>query len=141
MSFTAQIQRTIHASVDKVWDGLTNPELVRQYFFGTNMITSWEPGSSIFFRGEWEGTAYEDKGTVLRFEPGKLLEYDYLSSWSGDEDKPENYQRIVYEVAPSGSDTLLTITQSNIPSEDKKTHSEANWDTLVNQLRLLIEQT
>ena len=48
---------TIHASISKVRDALTNPEILKQYFFGTDTITDWKPGSPIKFKGEWQGNA------------------------------------------------------------------------------------
>lgn len=140
MSFTAKIQCTIHAPVTKVWDGLTLPELVKQYFFGSQMVTTWKPGSPIFFRGEWEGKPYEDKGTVLKYEHGKMLEYDYFSSWSDLEDRPENYQRIAYRVKSKGDGTLLVITQRNIDTLEKKVHSAQNWAGLMKALKKLMEK-
>jgi uncharacterized protein YndB with AHSA1/START domain len=140
MSFTAKIQRSIHAPLSKVWDGLTRPELVKQYFFGTDLVTSWEPGTPVFFRGEWEGKPYEDKGTVLKYEHGKMLEYNYFSSWSDQEDRPENYQRITYRVKAKGNSTVLTITQSNIDTLDKKVHSAQNWAGLMTALKKLMEE-
>lgn len=140
MRFTAKTQRTIHAPVSKVWEGLTQPEQVKAYFFGTTLLTSWQPGSPIRFTGEWEGTPYEDRGTVLRYEAGKLLEYDYLSSWSNQEDLPENYQVITYKVKPKGDRTILTITQRNIDSLEKKIHSVKSWAVLTKALKKLLEQ-
>jgi len=139
MSFTAKIQRTIHAPVSKVWEGLTKPELVKQYFWGTNLVTSWEPGTPIAFEGEWDGQPYRDKGTVLKFEPGKMLQYDYLSSWSDLEDRPENYQIITYRVKPKGSSTVLTIVQNKIDTLEKKIHSAQNWAALLKAFQQLME--
>ena len=139
MSFTAKIQRTIHAPVSKVWEGLTKPELVKQYFWGTNLVTSWKPGTPIAFEGEWDGKPYRDKGTVLKFEPGKMLQYDYLSSWSDLEDRPENYQIITYRVKPKGSSTVLTIVQSKIDTLEKKIHSAQNWAALLKAFQQLME--
>lgn len=139
MSFTAKVQRTIHAPINKVWDGLTLPELVKQYFFGTQLVTTWQPGTPIYFRGEWEGKPYEDKGTVLKFEPGKMLEYDYFSSWSDLEERPENYQTIIYRVKSKGNSTVLIITQSNIDTLEKKVHSIQSWGMLTKELKKLME--
>jgi len=141
MSFTAKIQRTIHAPVSKVWDGLTLPELVKQYFFGTQLVTTWQPGTPIYFRGEWEGKPYEDKGTVLQYEAGKMLEYDYFSSWSDLEDLPENYQRITYRVKAKGNGTVLTITQRNIDTLEKKVHAAQNWAGLMTALKKMMESS
>ena len=140
MSFTAKVQRSIQAPISKVWEGLTLPELVKQYFFGSNLVTTWQPGSPIYFRGEWEGKPYEDKGTVLTFEPGKVLEFNYFSSWSDLEDRPENYQIIRYRLTPKVNGTLLIITQRNIDTLEKKLHSAQNWSALLTDFKKLMEQ-
>src|SRR5947207_15283624 len=36
---------TIAASPEEVWDALTKPEQTRQYFYGSEYETTWEPGS------------------------------------------------------------------------------------------------
>ncbi|HMQ46811.1 MAG TPA: SRPBCC family protein [Saprospiraceae bacterium] len=140
MRFSAKIEQTFPVSPSTLWVWLTEPERIRQYFFGTNLVTSWQPGTTIFWRGEWEGKAYEDKGTVLKFEPEKMLEYDYFSSWSEAEDIPENYQIIRYELEAQGDHTLLTITQSNIPTEEQKDHSVQNWKGLMEEMNRLLSE-
>jgi uncharacterized protein YndB with AHSA1/START domain len=71
---------TIHAPVEKVWDALTNPAMVKQYLFGTDLKTDWKEGSPITYSGMWEGKPYEDKGTVLKFVPNKVIETSYWSA-------------------------------------------------------------
>jgi uncharacterized protein YndB with AHSA1/START domain len=139
MSFQLKVQQTLHAPIEKVWDALTNPELVKQYFFGSQLVTTWQPNTPIVFKGEWQGTAYEDKGTVLKFEPNKMLEYDYHSSWSTLEDRPENYQIITYRVKSKGNSTVLTIEQRNIDALDKKIDSTKNWKGLMVAIKKMIE--
>ena len=139
MAFTAKTQCTIHAPVPRVWAAIARPEQVKKYFFGTDMLTSWQPGTPIVFRGEWEGKAYEDKGRVLKFEPEKMLEYDYHSSWSDLPDLPENYQIIRYHLKPKGAGAVLTITQRNIDTLEKKLHSARNWAALMKEMKKLLE--
>lgn len=129
---------TIKAPIEKVWDALTNPELVKQYFFGSNQETDWKVGSPVIWTGEYEGTTYVDKGTVLEFVPNEKLSFSYLSSWSGREDRPENYLMVTYEVRPTESGTELTITQSNY-DEEKAKHSSENWAVVIDGLKKLVE--
>lgn len=138
-TITATVSMEFDVPVAKVWQAITDPALVKQYFFGTDLVTDWKVGNPIYFRGEWEGRAYEDKGTVLRFEPEKMLQYDYYSSWSELEDKPENYQIITYTVEPKDNGTLLTILQTNVPGEEQKEHSEQNWLMVLGEMKKLIE--
>jgi uncharacterized protein YndB with AHSA1/START domain len=140
MAFKLKVQRTIHAPIEKVWDGLTKPELVKQYFFGTDLVTTWAVSSPIFFRGTWEGKPYEDKGTVLTFEPCNVLRYNYFSSWSNLEDRPENYHIITYRVKSKGKATVFTLEQSNIDTLEKKVHSVQNWTGLMLELKKLMEK-
>jgi uncharacterized protein YndB with AHSA1/START domain len=130
----------INAPAAKVWDALTNPYLIKQYFFGTEAISDWKTGSSLIFRGEWEGKSYVDKGTILASEPNKLFRYNYLSSMSNLEDKPENYANITYELNEDGGKTTLNVTQDNIATEEARTHSEENWAYILNSMKELIEK-
>lgn len=145
-NITGKVNGTIYASLSDVWKALTDPDLIKQYFFGTNTITDWKVGSPIKFTGEWQGKIYEDKGTVLAFEPEKLIRYSYWSSMSGIEDKPENYMAVTYELASNngskgnGGSTRIIITQENIPDEKTKEHSEENWKKVIDQLKKVVEK-
>lgn len=134
---TATIE--INAPAEKVWDGLTNPEMIRKYFFGTEAKSDWKKGSPITFSGEWEGKKYQDKGTILDIEEPKFVKYDYWSSMSGTEDIPENYATITYRLSSHGDSTTLTITQEGVATPEAKEHSESNWSAVFEGLKKLLE--
>jgi uncharacterized protein YndB with AHSA1/START domain len=138
-SISATVKTDIRASVEKVWDALTKPEIIKQYFFGTQTSTTWEKGTPITFDGEWQGKSYHDKGTILDIQKNKLIRYNYWSSMSGIEDKPENYVIVSYELDGNENNVALTITQQNIPDEKTKEHSEANWRKVLADLKKLVE--
>jgi uncharacterized protein YndB with AHSA1/START domain len=139
-NITAKVVTKIQAPAYKVWEALTKPELIKKYFFGTDAKSDWKVGSPLTFTGVWEGKTYEDKGTILKSEPNKLLQYSYWSSMSGIEDKPENYVIVTYELQEQkASETMLTITQENIPNEQMKEHSEKNWKKVSEDLKKLVE--
>ena len=136
-SSTASI--VINASREKVWAALTQPEIVKQYFFGTDLDTTWEAGSPIFFRGEWEGKPYEDKGTALEYIPLETLSYNYWSSFSGLEDKQELYQIIRFDLSDIAGGTEVTITQSNVATQETADHSSSNWNMVFEGMKKLLE--
>jgi uncharacterized protein YndB with AHSA1/START domain len=136
--FKIQYKTTINAPLEKIWEALTNSEIVKQYFFGTHLVTSWKVGEPIVFQGEWEGQNYQDKGEVLEYEHNQRLAYSYLSNWSGMEDLPENYLWVCYEVKADGEKTELTIHQSNYDEERAK-HSAGNWASIVDEMRKIVE--
>ena len=139
-SLVAKASISINADRATVWKGLTDPKLIKQYFFGTDAQSDWKKGSSIVFRGEWEGKAYEDKGTILDIDPPSFIKYNYWSSVSGMPDIPENYANITYELTSKGAQTELLVTQDRIATEEAKEHSENNWRGVLDGLKKLVEK-
>ncbi|UOE46945.1 SRPBCC domain-containing protein [Mucilaginibacter sp. SMC90] len=136
---TVNVQVKFKAPIAKVWQGLTDPTMVKEYFFGTDLESSWRVGEPIKFSGEWNGHKYEDHGIILDIDPGTFVKYSYWSSMSGTEDKPENYANITYNLTENNGETELTVTQDNVKNEEAKAHSEQNWTGLFEELRKLIE--
>jgi len=129
----------IRATPGQVWKALTDPDLIRQYLFGTEAISDWNTGSPIRYRGTYEGKSYEDKGQVIRSEPGKVLETTYWSSMSGLADRPENYKVVTYDLIPEKDGTLVTVTQDNNLTEEERVHSEGNWKLVLEGIKKLLE--
>ena len=104
---------TVDATKEKVWDALTKPELVKLWQYGSKLITSWEVGSDIKFRTEWEGKIFEQWGQVLEFTPVELLKYSLFAPRPGLEDKPENYFIMSYVLTTENGQTKLQIIQED----------------------------
>src|SRR6202521_3912762 len=120
----ARTSISIAAPVDRVWDALVNPQLIKQYMFGTTFVSDWPPGSPIIWKGEWKGKPYEDKGKILQIEPRRLLQYSHYSPLSGLPDTPENHHTVTIELSAEGAQTRVSLSQDNNPSEDAREHSE-----------------
>jgi uncharacterized protein YndB with AHSA1/START domain len=131
---------TIEAPIDKVWEALTSPELIKQWFFGVDTMTDWKAGSPIVHRGEYQGKPYEDKGNILQIEPPRLLVHSHWSPVSGLPDTPENYQRVSWELSERDGETELTIREVNLPSEEAKATSAKSWRIVLENLKKLLEE-
>ena len=94
----AQASTTVAAPAAAVWEALTNPVLVKQYMFGTDVVSDWQEGSPIVWRGEVKGRRYEDKGTILKLIPQHTLQYSHYSPLSGLPDEPQNYHTVTIEI-------------------------------------------
>jgi len=138
-TFVAKATITINAPAARVWDALTQPELIKRYLFGTQVTTDWQVGSPIVYEGTWEGKAYRDKGKVLQVEPGKLLVSTFWSSLAGLPDVPENYQTVRYELSTEGSGTRLTVRQDNNATQEDANHSTQNWNMVLDGIKSLLE--
>jgi uncharacterized protein YndB with AHSA1/START domain len=130
----------INAPSSKVWDALVNPEIIKQYMFGTNAVSDWKKGSPIVFKGEWQGKTYEDKGMLLQVEPERLIQYSHYSPLSGLPDNPENYNTVTVELSDAETRTILLLSQDNNPTELEREHSKKNWGMMLMTLKKLLEK-
>ncbi len=101
------------APIQKVWDALTKPEMVKQWQYGSDLITDWKVGSEIRFRTEWEGKVFEQWGKVLDIIPQQLIRYSLFAPRPGLEDKPENYFIMNYKLTEEGDGIKLEIIQED----------------------------
>ena len=139
MNLIANASVVIGAPVEKVWDALVNPATIKQYMFGTNVVSNWEEGSPIVWKGVWEGKAYEDKGVILRLEPERMIQYSHFSPLSGLADTPENHHTVTVELTADGRQTNVHLSQDNNPNEEARQHSEQNWEMMLAGLKKLLE--
>ena len=139
-TFIAQAHITISAPIAKVWDALVNPEMIKQYMFGTNAVSDWKEGSPIVWKGEWEGKPYEDKGVILQLKPERVLQYSHFSPLSGQADVPANYHTLTIELSPEEKGTLLRLSQDNNSTEEDREHSEKMWGMMLTGIKKVVEQ-
>jgi uncharacterized protein YndB with AHSA1/START domain len=134
----------INASPYTVWDTLTNAMLMKQWMGEPEMeleiITDWKIGSPIAIKG-FHHIKFENKGTVLQFEPNKFLKYNYLSSISRLPDQPENYTIIEFAITPLNNQTALTLTLSNFPTESIFKHIGFYWRTTIHLMKNFAERS
>src|SRR5216110_2423328 len=131
---------TIHAPVINVWQALTDPEMIKHYFFGVETTGEWNEGNTIVYKGEWQGKKFEGKGKILQMETQKLLRHSYWSNMSGLADVPGNYHIITYQLVSDKNNTKLILTEENLPTKEMKEASAKIWDTVFDNLKKLLEK-
>lgn len=137
--FTAVASTSISAPAEVVWDAFLNPEAVQLFMFGARVSSDWHEGHPIKWSGTWKGKAYEDKGTVMRVKPLRLLQFSHFSTLSGKPDRPENYHVVTIELTAQDHHTDVKITQERNDSREMKVRSEANWNQMLSQLKNLLD--
>jgi uncharacterized protein YndB with AHSA1/START domain len=130
---------TVNASPTDVWNALVTPAEIKQYMFGTTVVSDWREGSAITWKGEWQGRAYEDRGVILQFKPARLLQYTHFSPLSGLPDTPESHHTVTIELTADGEGTRVALSQDNNATEQEREHSEKNWGMMLAGLKKVVE--
>ncbi len=129
----------IAAPPSRVWTALTDPEQIKRYMFGSHVDTDWQPGSRIVWKGIYDGKPYEDKGEIVEIEPLRRLKVTHFSPMSGQEDVPENYHTLTYDLEQRDDKTHVSLSQDNNASEEEAKHSRSNWETMLTSLKKVVE--
>jgi uncharacterized protein YndB with AHSA1/START domain len=137
---TTESSVKILAPAKKVWLALTNPGLVKQWQYGSDLLTTWEVGTSIVFRNEWNGQVFEQKGTVLEFSPESRIKYSLFFPRPELQDIPENHFLMTYELAEiDGATTLLVRQEDPRPSTQEESSGGDGGPDVLSDLKALVE--
>ena len=127
----------IRATVEAVWDAITNPDQTVQYFYGTMVDSEWEVGSPMTYAYP-DGTLASE-GHIIAIDPPKRLEFTFHALWD-EELKSEGPAREVWALAEMSGVVELTIELYDV-SDDSKTVAEFSqgFPYIVAGLKSLLE--
>ena len=113
MKNTISLELIIDAEPLKVWQTLTQPEYVKNYFYGSLLKTSWEEGSSIAFYNDQEDQPLKlVHGKVLKYKKEKILSHTLFPSTATYKDQLKNHLTVTYKLQDLIGKTQLIIEQS-----------------------------
>lgn len=70
----------IRGSAAEVWDAITNPEKTVEYFYGTQVESGWEVGSSMTYR--YPDGRVASEGRIIAIDEPRRLEFTFHAMWS-----------------------------------------------------------
>lgn len=129
----------LNAPIEKVWSALTQPELVKQWQYGSDLITDWKVGNEIRFRNEWENQVFEQWGTVLEIIPNQKIKYSLFFPRPELEDKPENYFIMNYVLSEEDQKVKLEIIQEDNRFGAVQEKPQGDENPILQALKALIE--
>lgn len=129
----------LNAPIHKVWEALTKPDLVKQWQFGSELITDWNVGSAIRFRTEWDSKVFEQWGHVQEVTPHSKIVYSLFAPRPGLEDKPENYFLMTYQLSEMNGSVKLEIIQEDNRAGAKQDEVQGEENPVLLGLKVLIE--
>lgn len=131
----------IKAGNQVVWNVLTDPALMKEWLSDSDLeiYSERKEGGHLLFKGDLHGVDYEDKGTLLIFDPGRVLRYTHLSKISNLPDLPENYSVITFYLESSSEGTHLRLEQTNFVTESIFKHWEFYWNVTLGLIKQVCE--
>ncbi len=123
----------IDAPAEKVWEALTTPEIINQYYLRPIHTLELKKGGKILY-GE-DGKNIRISGEILEIEEMKKLAHSF--SFTSLSDPPT---RVTYEIGEMGEMALLIWTHDQFPAENKSYQNISyGWDVILSNLKTLLE--
>ncbi len=140
-TFTATVTMNINAPIERVWEGITNPDMIEQYMMGARVDTDWKVGDPITWKITTNGKSYQDKGEILVVDRPHCLSFTHWSPLSDAEDVLENYHMVTFDLSETNGATSLNLTQSDNQSQEAASQmANEGWKPMLENLRKLLEQ-
>jgi uncharacterized protein YndB with AHSA1/START domain len=115
----------IRTTPAKLWEALTEPRFIRQYWFGITVESGWQQGSPWTLR--YPGEPVDTTGEILEIDPPRRL----VLRWQ-NEARPE--------LEPVGNAVKLTITHElERPDSKLITAVSGGWPQVLSNLKSLLE--
>ena len=134
----------IHAPTSRVWDALVNPEKTQQYMYGCEVVSDWNVGSPVLWKGAVDGVVYV-KGNLVILDEERALAFTLFDPHASYPDVPENYLTATYTLQPEGDTTHLTVTQGDfatVAEGDKRyedSQAQGGWSAILSAIKELVE--
>ncbi|MGW1209964.1 ArsR/SmtB family transcription factor [Streptomyces sp. NPDC002499] len=146
----------IHTTPDRLWEGLTSPEFLKQYHGDWAPSSDWKAGSKVLWPVE-EGGAPQDLGQVVtESEPGKRLAYTWhtlqpmhqeMFGMSDEEftEAVKERSTVAFDIEPAEDPELgvkLTITHGGFASAESKMLEGVSdgWTMMLSELKTILEK-
>ena len=127
----------IRATPEKLWSALTDPALVKKFWFGVHQETDWKVGSR--WRLIFEDGRVADTGEIVEFDPPNRIVINWRNEFR-PELKEEGVARCTIELEPLDGAVKLTI--SHVIDRPQSKFIEAvsgGWPKILSNLKSLLE--
>lgn len=131
----------IAATPEKVWQALTDNQLITRYFFGHTIQSDWKLGSDLqFFRPDGQAADY---GKITQYMPNQALAYTF--EMAGDKTKRSKPTEVKFEILPVLGGVKLMLTHFNLTNLDTEKNPftlrglNNGWPAIVSNLKSIVE--
>jgi uncharacterized protein YndB with AHSA1/START domain len=126
----------IETTPEKLWEALTNSEFSKRYWFGTEVRSDWNVGSSFALVTDGKTS---DTGKILEADRPRRLSYTFKHELF-EEMRNEPATKVVFTLEPYGNIVKLTVTHEGFMEGSKLLGAVSNgWPAILSGLKSLLE--
>ncbi len=129
----------IRATPEQIWDAITKPEFTAQYFYGSLVDSTFEPGEVFRSFSPDRNQLWVD-GEILESEPPKRLQHTWRALYD-EETAAEQHSRVTWEIERTDEGvSRLTVTHDQLEGAPKTaTNVAGGWMYILSGLKTLLE--
>ena len=121
----------------KLWEALTDPRIISDYWFGAIVECGWKPGAA-WSMAHPDGRVM-DTGEIVEIDPLRRMVIRWQNQWHS-EFKAEGSSRCTIELEPQDRCVKLTVTHEMDRPESKFIQAVSDtWPFCLSNLKSLLE--
>jgi uncharacterized protein YndB with AHSA1/START domain len=127
----------IRTTPERLWQAITDPEMTKQYFYGSAIQTNLQPGTPLN-RVRPDGSRMLE-GEVLEVDPPRKLVHTFIFKEPNpaDQDPPS---KVTWEITALGEVCKLTLTHEHYRGKSVTYQGTlTGWNPVLSGLKTLLE--
>lgn len=125
----------IHATPDLIWDALTDPKKTRAYYYGTDILSDWQPGS------RWtseDGDELYLEGELIEVDPPRRI-VQTLHVVNEEPAASDASSRVTWELTPAGNDATVVRIVHEEMGQATRDYTDGGWEHILSGLKTVVE--
>jgi len=123
------------ATPEDIWRAITDPELTRGYYYGTDILSDWKVGS------QWTSRAGDElylEGTILEIDPPRKLVQTFHVASAEENAVNDEFSTVTWEVTPADRGTNVRVIHDDM-GEATARYTDGGWEHILAGLKTLLE--
>jgi uncharacterized protein YndB with AHSA1/START domain len=127
----------IKTTPEKLWQALTTPQIIKQYWAGMNTESDWKVRSA--WAMKFPDGRVADAGEIVEFSPPSRMVFNWRNEWK-PEMKEEGYSRCTFDLEQIDGAVKLSITHGIDVLNSKFIEGvSGGWPFCLSNLKSLLE--
>ncbi|MCA9984883.1 MAG: SRPBCC domain-containing protein [Anaerolineales bacterium] len=126
----------IQAAPEQIWQALTDGDISPNYYFGTRVESSFEPGAP--YSCKFADGSVLIKGEIIASEPPHRLVQTFLPQWE-EAARALPASRVTWLIEAAGPGSKVTLLHEELPNDPYVEGFADGWSRILSSLKTYME--